>query len=269
MGGQTSIYDRSPFQSITEKYAFPYERANETHKRIKLDIYNGIYYKKLYPTYMEDEDRFPTMIFCHGNGSTVSYHYVNKFQKISDRLGMIIYMIEYPKYGEAYKLPGYPTAKKCVKNLSYLVDFILSQKESDYYCLCGYSIGTGIILEYMKHTNKLAIDSIILIAPYKSIAEVVLDDGGLFSSLFNFYYSEDNIKNIIRDICIIHGNDDEVIDISHADTLYESINDSCYKRYFILEKINHVNITDCPECWDCVEEFIYGTDNGSDSDNTS
>ena len=241
-------------RSIAEPLAFPYQIANQGHQQTGLNRYGkNLYFAKLVPN--SNIQVRGILIFCHGNCMTVNNSFCAMMQKLANFLNVIIYIPEYPGYGDA-KNVGTPTAETCAMTLAQMVEYVLQNERcsSDKLYLVGNSIGTGVAVRYASHQNKYKFGGVILISPYQSIVKVVTDT--TLSSSCDFYKNDKNVGDIEAPVCLIHGTNDEVINVKHSDELFKVLNKNYKNAYYRLEGLGHNDIVDDVACWKAMNQFI-------------
>lgn len=203
------------FKFISERVAFPTTLANSQHVSVSLKQFNNIHYYEYTPRQVINNK---ILVFCHGNAMTVDKNSIILAQKLADATGSIIYMPEYQGYGES-RHSGSPSAESCVTVLEILIQLIIqSGHRTENIYLIGHSIGTGVIARYALRYRFDIYGGLILLAPYKSISHVVMNNFlmEVLLSSFNFYNTYDIIDRITWPILIIHGTLDQIIPISHS-----------------------------------------------------
>lgn len=167
------------------------------------------------------------IIFSHGNGSDI-YGMFNYAKKLCDTYNVGCILYDYPGYGLS---EGIPTEKGCYSSLESVVNYVKNNMKIDdkNIILVGQSLGTGVVIDYAcKHNWNYPI---ILISPYKSIISVVYDSS--ITKPIDKFKSLEKIKIMNCPIKIIHGESDNLIDISHGKTLYDNLNNKRFKPTWI------------------------------------
>ena len=117
------------------------------------------------------------------------------------------------------KSPDKPKAVEWIKEIDYNV----KKFPKDNIILIGYSLGVPTILKYLQSKNPKNIKGCILVSgPYKDdrkgkVAEVL-------NSFFVGKYDWKNILKFGKKFYVIHGTDDKMVDISHAEFLKDQLN---------------------------------------------
>ena len=248
--------DSGSLKSVTETFAFPNNVANDRH--MKTDLHS---YKKIKFAILDNYEKpinGKVIIFCHGNCMTVNESTIYMLNRFHESCGIVICMLEYPGYGES-KDQGTPSAESCVGALHQMVNYLKEQgyTDKDIYFI-GHSIGTGVVSQYINQNVDRQFGGMVLLSPYKSILSVVINNDMLefTSSSLNFYKTQNIIANIKIPILIVHGKQDNVIDVSHSDKLKElNSNIKLYK----LDGVDHNNILQSRICINLISSFVnYG-----------
>lgn len=174
------------------------------------------------------------ILYFHGNiGPTNS----GKLAKIFDEMGYNIFIISYRGYNYSTKIDItqhslYDDAEVAIQYLSrlYNIDDII---------VYGCSLGTGLA-SYIS--SKYNVSKLILEAPYYSFVSLIRDYIPIPKSLI--FYRFNVYKNLLSTRCpvyILHGTDDNVINISHSYDLERL----CDKLY-ILQGAKHNTIKNHP-----------------------
>ena len=104
--------------------------------------------------------------------------------------------------------------------------------------LVGQSLGTGIVAEYVSKNEWTT--PIVLISPYKTIASVVTDSS--FKEMVDKFKTIKKLKHISCPVKIIHGQDDNIIHISHGQEIYNKLNESCKMKPLWIPSCGHNDI---------------------------
>lgn len=249
--GSSQTKEGGSLRSLTEPFAFPYEQANKNHESTTMSHYKGSYFARI------TNNNKRAIVFCHGNCMTVQNSIIKLFEFYSKHLGVDFYLVEYPGYGEANNYKTRPTATSCVDALTNIVkcmNEIYNIKNEDIIFM-GHSIGTGVVSQYVYRNRDVKFAGMILLSPYKSILSVVFNNEltETSSSFFNFYQIYDIIYDIKIPILILHGEDDEVIDVSHSEELANQNHTLTLRK---LKNIGHNNILQAEETIKKIKEFI-------------
>jgi pimeloyl-ACP methyl ester carboxylesterase len=161
-----------------------------------------------------------TIIILHGNAGTAAdrAYYVRDIES----LGYRVLLAEYPGYGAR---TGELGEKSFVNDAKETVRLI-QQQFGDPIFLLGESLGAAVVAAVVKNIPG-KIHGIVLITPWDTLLSVA---GSKFSWWFpvrlfmrDKYDTVSNLKNYRERIVVVGAENDEIIPISHANTLYESL----------------------------------------------
>lgn len=213
---------------IHKPVPFPIEKINQINSsRSRLfDVYtdnndkiSGI---EIYAKNSDGPHSNKYIIYSHGNKGNITTNF-DYLLKLSDELNINIVTYDYIGYGLSEKKQ--PTEQGCYDSLKQIILYVKNNKRvnADDIYLVGRSLGTGVVIDYVSK-NKWN-TPIILISPYKNIISTYVNIYP-FPNKFN---SIDKIKNIKCPIKIFHGEDDNIVDISHASELYQHVRNKKFR----------------------------------------
>ncbi|SCL96867.1 alpha/beta hydrolase, putative [Plasmodium chabaudi chabaudi] len=187
-----------------------------------------------------------TVMYFHSNSCDLGQIY-EELYTLHEFLHINILAIEYVGFGLSY-LEGSPNQYNINRRALAAYHFLKSLNlNPENIILFGRSIGTGVATK-LAHNVKLMGDNIggiILHSPYISIEKLVEDYVSYSSYLIENIY--DNFKNLTplsnnddsdAPFLLIHGKDDEVINISHSEYLIKNLNNK-FKSSFYPEDSSH------------------------------
>jgi len=188
------------------------------------------------------------ILFFHGNAGNIGFrlNYLEKFTEI----GFSVLIFDYPGFG---KSTGIPNEKSCIDSAECFYNYLINEKNFFYNDIIFYgeSIGGSIASSLANLCN---IKYLILQSTFSDIKEIIknlisfdifmINNIG-FETLQNlkYRYKLNKINKKMKTL-IIHSNDDELIDISHANKLSEYAN----KLYVCEGSHSNLNIN---------SEFIF------------
>ena len=186
------------------------------------------------------------LVWCHGNSGDLT-HIDDYLKFLCKELNVNVIAFDYQGYGIS---EGSPSEDGCYDDLGNVINYLKSQKISNNNIyLCGHSMGTGVVVDYASKHNWST--PIMLISPYKTMAKVMVDSicVDATSSSTNFcsgkhvdkFRSEAKISKVLCPVKIVHGNNDELINISHGKTLYDSLPNKKFDPRWI-DNAGHNNI---------------------------
>ena len=186
------------------------------------DKYHGWYIQGNYKNSITENK---CIFFFHGNAGNISFrfNYIEKFYE----LGFSILIFDYPGFGLS---TGIPNEKSCIKCSDLFYQYLINEKKlsSNNIIFYGESIGGSIASSLANIYN---IKYLILQSTFTDIKEIIkniisfnifmMDNIG-FETLENLKIRfKLNKLNKKMKTLIIHSNEDELIDISHANKLSE------------------------------------------------
>jgi LAS superfamily LD-carboxypeptidase LdcB/pimeloyl-ACP methyl ester carboxylesterase len=186
-----------------------------------------------------DKKSEKTIFYFHGNGGDFSYYYddINLLQS----LGYNVMAFDYPWF---WKSSGSPDRKTMKQYQEIFFNFIKKEKKIDEknIILLGYSIGTGIALDFAQ--NHI-VEKIILLAPFSSLFDMSQKQYEHILQKYLFLPERFNSKEIVKTlnipILILHGNKDANIPIEQGKLVFR--NAFFEKNYFLeIDGVGHSNI---------------------------
>jgi pimeloyl-ACP methyl ester carboxylesterase len=179
----------------------------------------------------------PVLIFAHGNAELIE-HWAEFFLPLT-RLGIGIYLVEYPGYGRSQ---GLPSQRAIVETFVAAHDLIIDRPDVDpeKVVFLGRSIGGGAVCALVEKRKPAAL---ILMSTFTSVSSMARKFGvpGLFirDPLDNL----NTVKSFEGPLLVIHGKDDEIIPYSHGVKLSKA----SPHGQLITYECGH---NDCPPNWD-------------------
>jgi pimeloyl-ACP methyl ester carboxylesterase len=177
-------------------------------------------------------------IFSHGNG-TDAYEMHDYLKWFANRFGVCVLCYDYPGYGLTV---GKATEESCGQCLKAVVDYATGKLRVNKrnIRLIGQSLGTGVTVGYAVAHGWTS--PILLISPYKSIPRVVLDwSMSDWATRHYRFGSMDKVASLKCPTKIIHGEQDELINIRHGKDLYAALPDQRLRPVWIPDA-NHNDI---------------------------
>jgi len=193
-----------------------------------------------------------TILFLHGNGDNVSSHFANAYWLVDE--GYDVYLFDYREYGES---EGEVTLDNAIKDTSLMIDYSISQlPEQQKLIVMGNSLGGSMAIyavAHNKHKDKIkTLVTIEAFSDYHDVTQDVLSKSWLFwlfqvplsYTIDNSYRPLDSVSLISPiPLLVIHSEQDEMIDMYHAERLYEQAKEP---KSFRLIDSNHNNIFNAP-----------------------
>lgn len=171
---------------------------------------------------------------------------------------MDIVHFDYPGYSFSVDKKGNPIEPRehlCYENMEAICDLL----ENDWkiapenILFLGKSLGSGVAVEAIRrHPNY---GGLILLCPLMSAIRVVRRTS--FTWPFDIFCNIDKVNAIKVPSIVVHGMQDDVIDVSHGQKLFELLG-SELKRSLWIEEADHNNIesTHCREYYTHLKAFL-------------
>lgn len=184
---------------------------------------------------LRGEEGAPKLMFFHGNGTLAALQ-MERGRKLQEN-GFDVLLIEYRGYGGS---TGTPTADALLKDSLAVYDWY-KEDEADWVFLYGHSLGTGVA-SYLS--SKRPVQSMVLEAPYTSLADVAADKYFLFPArmlIRHHINTVEYLKDTKTPILIIHGTEDVVIPLKFGEELYQNL-DPNHSTLKIIDQAGHNNL---------------------------
>ncbi|KAE9595702.1 putative serine aminopeptidase, S33, alpha/Beta hydrolase [Lupinus albus] len=201
--------------------------------------------------YVKNNSATLTVLYSHGNATDLSQMYPI-FNELSVHLGVNLMEYDYSGYGQSSGKPSEQDTNADIEAAYKCLVEKYGVKEEDT-ILYGQSLGSGPTLELATHFPRLR--GVVLHSPFLSGLRVMYP---LKKTLwFDIYKNIDKIPLVKCPVLVIHGTDDEVVDVSHGKTLWELCNEK-YEPLW-LNGGNHCNLELFPEYLAHLRKFISAT----------
>jgi len=192
------------------------------------DIYFKTQSAKLHAWFLKAEGESKgTILFLHGNAGNISSHLPASYWL--PKHGYNVLMPDYRGYG---KSSGNASVKGIHKDMQIYLDYL--DKMQKRYGVFGQSLGGSIAIQAVaEHEDKSKIAFIISDSAFSSYRTIVKEKIKPFFLLKPFakplsyitknnYSAEKHIEKISPiPLLVTHGTEDEVVDFSHAETLFK------------------------------------------------
>ena len=198
-----------------------------------------------------------TVIIFHGNaGAAVDRAF---YVKALGNLGYRILLAEYPRYGgrkgelgeKSFVLDGIETTR------------LAFEQFGEPLFLLGESLGCGVVAAVV-HRTSFKIAGIILITPWESLASIAREKFPFLPVRFfltDTYDNMNNLKGFRGRVAVVGAENDEVIPVEHAKTLFNSLSNDT-KQMWVVKGAGHNNwpmFTD-RSWWKEIMNFTCGGD---------
>jgi len=168
-----------------------------------------------------------TLLFSHGNAEDLGID-ENWLDEMAKRIEINIFAYDYSGYGTSFSdsgVPLSPSERSCYEDVEAAYDYLVNKKgiPANTIIAFGKSLGTGPTCEL---ASKHEVRAVILQSPLLSAIQVVKTTS--FVLPFDIFANQNKIKHIQKPIFIMHGTEDEVIDVYHGKTLHQMIEKTPY-----------------------------------------
>jgi uncharacterized protein len=198
-----------------------------------------------------------TVIIFHGNGGAAADRAF--YERILGDLGYRVILAEYPRYGgrkgelgeKSFVLDANETTKRAFEQFGEPL-FLL-----------GESLGCGIAAAVARETS-VKIDGVILITPWDTLASIAHAKFPFLPVRLLLTDTYDNISNLASfkgRIVVVGAENDEIIPIKHAKSLYNSLSSNA-KRMWVIKGADHntwLMYTD-KSWWKEIMDFVSGNE---------
>jgi len=188
------------------------------------------------------------ILFFHGNGDNVSTQLPNSYWLA--KAGYDVYIFDYREYGQSQ---GKADLDDTISDMALIIEYTVKQLVLDEKLIViGHSLGGSMAIYAVAHSAyRDRIKSLVTIeafSDYHDVTQDVLSNSWLFwllqwplsFTVDNSYRPLDAIGLISpTPVLIMHSETDEMIDIYHAERLYEAANEP---KAFQLIDSKHSNI---------------------------
>jgi len=190
------------------------------------------------------------VILYHGNaGSACDRAY---WAQYFTNNGYAYLIPEYYGYSNGVEEPSHQLIKKDVENV---IQFI-KDKNFKSVIVIGESIGTGMAV---YHASLSPPDKILLVSPFSSVLDIARKKFWFYPVSIlvdNAFDNVDLLSKYSGYVTIVHGDKDEVIDLSLGKKLFESLS-SVKKKFVTIKGSGHNNIFDYSEMDDTLNSFLF------------
>jgi len=195
-----------------------------------------------------EKEKKGSILFFHGNGDNVSTQLPNTFWLAKE--GYDLYLYDYRGYGQSQ---GIPDLDDTISDMEQMIAHAVQQlSENEKLIVMGHSLGASMAIYVVAHSAyRDRIESLITLeafSDYHHVTQDVLSRSWLFwlfqwplsFTVSNTYSPLDSIAQVSPiPVCIIHSENDEMIDMYHADRLFEAAKEP---KTFKLIDSNHSNV---------------------------
>ncbi|MBF0224926.1 MAG: alpha/beta hydrolase [Desulfobacterales bacterium] len=184
---------------------------------------------------------WPTILFFHGNGEIVSEYDGIRFIYFENKINF--WVVDYRGYGHS---EGKPLCSKMISDSNIIFEFaknwLIQNKYKGPLLIMGRSLGSASALEIAyRYDNQL--DGIIIESGFAYTLPLLKLMGAKINDLSeeNGFKNIEKIKAIKKPVLIIHAENDNIIPLNDAQTLFNACQSS-WKKLVIIPKTTHNNI---------------------------
>ncbi|KAK7275061.1 hypothetical protein RIF29_16168 [Crotalaria pallida] len=212
---------------------------------VKLDTKKG---NSIVAMYVKNKSATLTVLYSHGNAADLGQMFPI-FTGLSAHLGVNLMGYDYSGYGQSSGKPSEQDTYADIEAAYRCLEEKYGVKEEDT-ILYGQSVGSGPTLELATRLPRLR--AVILHSPILSGLRVMYPVKKTF--WFDIFKNIDKIPLVKCPVLVIHGTEDEVVDVSHGKTLWELCNEK-YEPLWLIGG-NHCNLELFPEYLSHLMKFI-------------
>ncbi len=195
-----------------------------------------------------DKAKKGSIVFFHGNGDNVSTQMPNTFWLAKE--GYDLYVFDYREYGQSQ---GEANLDATITDMELMIAYVAGQlPENEKMIVMGHSLGGAMSIYVVAHSDyRNRIESLITVeafSDYHDVAQEALSQSWLLwlfqwplsFTIDNSYRPLDSIGLIsLIPVAIFHSESDEMIEMYHAERLFEAANEP---KSLILIDSNHNNV---------------------------
>jgi pimeloyl-ACP methyl ester carboxylesterase len=173
------------------------------------------------------------------------------WRQLSAALRINILGYDYSGYGES---SGGPSIRNCLADCEACYDFLVEEKgiPEEQIVLYGQSLGTGPTSELAS--RKPRVGGVVLHSPLASGVRVLSPKLRWWPIWCDIFPNFKLVEKIQAPTLIMHGDEDEVIDISHARLLHKN-SANPYPPLF-AKGYTHQNLEQCPDFLPTLHTFL-------------
>lgn len=193
------------------------------------------------------------VLFLHGNGENISTHFANFYWLIEQ--GYDGYIFDYRGYGGS---EGEPEIDGVIRDVDAMLDYLINHTNANQQTIViGHSMGGALAIHAVANfEQKERLSTLVTVdafSDYRDITQDVLSKSWLFwlfqwplsFTIDNSYRPLDAISKVSPvPVLIMHSESDEMIEMYHAERLYEAAKQP---KSFQLIEGNHNNVFNKPE----------------------
>ncbi|XP_015075028.1 alpha/beta hydrolase domain-containing protein 17B-like [Solanum pennellii] len=210
----------------------------------------------IFSVFVRNKGATMTLLYSHGNAADIGQMF-QFFIELSDRLRVNVMGYDYAGYGRSNGEPSEQNTYADIEAVYKCLKEIYEVKEEDI-ILYGQSIGSGPTLELA--TKLPQIRGVILQSAILSGLRVMYRIK--YSLWLDIYKNIDKIPNVSCPVLVIHGTEDDIVDISHGKKLWE-LSKMKYEPLWVKGG-NHCDLQVFPQFFTHLKKFIISLERQSD-----
>ncbi|PRQ40539.1 putative serine aminopeptidase, S33, alpha/Beta hydrolase [Rosa chinensis] len=225
-------------------------RISDVHPRQDVDVVkiNTKKGNEIVALFIKNPSASLTVLYSHGNAADIGQMY-HVFSELSVYLGVNLMGYDYSGYGQSTGKPSEQDTYADIEAAYKCLEDTYGVKEEDI-ILYGQSVGSGPTLDLASRLPHVR--AVILHSPILSGLRVMYPVKKTF--WFDIYKNIDKMPLVNSPVLVIHGTEDDVVDISHGKQLWELSKDK-YEPLW-LKGGNHCNLELYPEYLRHLRKFI-------------
>ncbi len=195
-----------------------------------------------------DEKKAGSILFFHGNGDNISTQLPNTFWLAKE--GYDLYVFDYRQYGQS---EGEVDLDDTISDMELMIGHVVQQlPEDEKLIIIGHSLGGSMAIYSVAHSAyRDRIEALITVEAFSDYHDITQDmlsrswllwlfQWPLSFTVSNSYNPLDSIGLISPiPVCVIHSENDEMIEMYHAERLFEAANEP---KSFQLIDSSHGNV---------------------------
>jgi len=196
----------------------------------------------------QNQKKRPLLLLSHENAEDLggTYRYASAMSRL---LGINLVMYDYPGYGYS---SGQPTESSCKEAVLAVFDYLRSIGET-FIITMGKSLGSGPTI-WLASRRKVS--GMIIQSGFSSIYNVYLQGKNAMPNIGDMFPNADLLPKIMEPSLIIHGEDDQLINISQAKHLNSLTNHFINPLYIHMGNHNNLEKIGGLNFYTVIQRFI-------------
>ena len=179
------------------------------------------------PCYVNRGGDAGVIVFAHGNCSCLG-QMKEVLDMMADATKSIVIAVQYPGYGRSggKRRPG-----RCIRAITSVLEHARELQPTGPLTVIGHSVGTAFVTQaVLSLKESVRVDCLVLISAFTSLETMAPGCGIFFRTRFARPYQLDTraaVEELASSadpvyVYVIHGDEDEIIPISHADEIFQA-----------------------------------------------